>query len=174
MHGQERILRERFAQVTCAACGLRHRPDVMLVLAQRESRWLGLLTCWQCQRRSIFVASFPRSAGSLDALDALDPLDPSRLPPVTHPRLPALSSRWSIQHVPPQAGDLPNLIHPHPSESADTFNSSDPLSSPDSLPDSLRERVVTANDVDGMRTFLEGFNGDFRTLFGPPEGHSRS
>jgi len=148
VQGQERILRERFARLICVACGSLHRPEDMLVLAQRGSRWLLLLTCWQCQRRGIFVASFPRLAQSPDALPSLDPLDTSPTmygPPTTSP--------WRAPSSGPLTADIPGGFRPYASH-----------------PD--LDAVVTSGDVESIRHFLEGFNGDFRTLFGPSNGLS--
>lgn len=146
MRGQERILREQLARVACETCGADHQPDDMLVLAQRGSRWLVLLTCHQCTRRCIFVASFPHPSSPSVALDPLDTLDPLGSPPPPSSRRPA----------PP------------------------PLSSEQSYSDSLRanssnsghahsDSTVTLDDVQQVRRFLDGFNGDFRTLFGPTD-----
>jgi hypothetical protein len=35
------------------------------------------------------------------------------------------------------------------------------------------DSAVTTGDVDGIRQFLEGFNGDFHALFGPSNGMAR-
>lgn len=90
-----------------------------------------LVTCWRCQRRGIFIATFPRDEAS---------------PP---PHIHALDAR-----------DLP-------------FASS--LSSADAAQPSARPQVsqsgpITLGDVDAMRRFLMGFNGDFHTLFGGGAG----
>ncbi len=34
------------------------------MLAHRASHWLVLVTCWRCQRRGIFIATFPRDGHS--------------------------------------------------------------------------------------------------------------
>lgn len=148
VQGQERILRERFARLTCVACGSYHRPDDMLVLAQRGSRWLLLLTCWQCQRRGIFVASFPHMAQSPDSLTPLDTLD---TPPTMYQA--PTTSHWQAPPSPPLTEDIPSNLNAY-------------VSHPD------LDAVVTSGDVESIRRFLEGFNGDFRTLFGPSNGLS--
>jgi hypothetical protein len=83
-----------------------------------------LVTCWHCQHRGIFIATFPQ-----DELAPPPPqiqaLDTNALPFPALPSIPALP----------------------------------PLPASDSGP-------VTLGDVDAMRQFLLGFNGDFRTLFG--------
>jgi len=38
---------------------------------------------------------------------------------------------------------------------------------------SLEHDAVTFGDVESIKRFLEGFNGDFRTLFGPSDGLAR-
>ena len=142
MQGQERILRERFARLVCVACGSPHRPDDMLVLAQRGSRWLILLTCWQCQRRGIFVASFPRTAHTPESLTSLQAFD---TPPTMY-EAPA-SADWRSPSSSSPADDTPGLVTPYSSH-----------------PDA---DAVTSGDVESIKRFLEGFDGDFRTLFGP-------
>lgn len=149
MRGQERILRERFARLECAACGAFHHLDDMLVLAQRGSRWLVLLTCWQCQRRGIFVASFPQSSMPPESLDALDSSAASS------PIAPTISQHWLAPAPPHLSEDIPGMMGAYPPDSADTTP------------------PVTAHDVDGIKRFLDGFNGDFRTLFGPSDGLAR-
>ncbi len=146
MQGQERILRERFARIACVECGSRHRQDDMLVLAQRGSRWLLLLTCWRCQRRGIFVASFPRASHSPESPDALD------APPTLYQA--PTAPQWLTPPIVPQAQDTPGMM--------------DSYSSP-----SLEHDAVTFGDVESIKRFLEGFNGDFRTLFGPSDGLAR-
>jgi hypothetical protein len=117
----------------------------MLVLAQRGSRWLILLTCWQCQRRGIFVASFPHTAQSPESLTSLDALD---TPPTMYE---APTTRpWRSPSSTPSPADTPGIVGPYPSHSD--------------------EDVVTLSDVESIKNFLEGFNGDFRSLFGPSNG----
>ena len=149
MRGQEHILREQFAQFICVTCGATHRPGDMHVLAQRGSRWLLLLTCWQCQRRGIFVASFPRVESGPKTGESLDNADAPTIFP------PSSASPWQIAVSPsPRIGDTPSSISAYP-----TTSSSD--------------SAVTVGDVDSIRQFLEGFNGDFHTLFGPSGGMAR-
>ena len=59
MHGQEDIIRERFSHDPCGSCGATQRREDVIILAHRGPRWLVLLTCWRCQRRGIFIATFP-------------------------------------------------------------------------------------------------------------------
>ncbi len=139
MRGQERILRERLARFACETCGADHQPDDMLVLAQRGSRWLVLLTCHQCARRCIFVASFPHPASpsvALDPLEHLDSLD-SPTPPSATGQTPSLFSDQS----------LPDILRP-------------------ATPGGRADSPVTFDDVEDVKRFLDGFNGDFRSLFG--------
>lgn len=146
MQGQENILRDRFAQDVCAACGAYHRPDDMLVLARRGSRWLILLTCWQCQRRGIFVASFPSAGHTPQAMEPLNSVDAPTLYPQPTPQ------HWQNPSSPfPRINDTPGI-----------------LGTPSSP--STPDLAISASDVDSIRRFLEGFNGDFRTLFGPSNG----
>lgn len=148
MKGQERILRERFTQVACQSCGVDHLPDDMLVLAQRGSRWLVLLTCQRCKHRGIFVASFPHPPapaehlGAVNALDDLDQIDDFEFDDLLH-RLFASPATAPLQL-------------------SDPSRSSQPLS----------DAPITAADVARMQRFLDGFNGDFQALFGPLDGPS--
>jgi hypothetical protein len=132
VRGQEEILRERFAHERCATCGAFRRREDVITLAHRGSRWLMLVSCWHCQRRGIYIATFPQ-----DELAPPPPqihaLDTNTLPFPALPSFPSLPSNPS----------LPSL----------------PALPPDSGP-------ITRGDVDAMRQFLMGFNGDFRTLFG--------
>lgn len=152
MKGQERILRERFAQVACQSCGVDHLPDDMLVLAQRGSRWLVLLTCHQCKHRGIFVASFPHPssrAERLDALDSLDSLDSFDLSAPADPLAPTLPDLWAPSTVSPaNVSDARRASTPHDNS------------------------AITAADVVSIRQFLDGFNGDFHALFGSADGPS--
>jgi hypothetical protein len=152
LHGQERILRERFARLACVACGASHHLDDMLVLAQRGSRWLVLLTCWQCQRRGIFVASFPQPTTPREAADTCEPQ------PAPSSISPTIAQHWLIPSPTSLSDDfpddLPGMAHPFPAHP-------------------LEDAPVTTGDVESVRHFLEGFNGDFRTLFGPSGGMER-
>lgn len=151
MRGQEHILRDQFAQFICATCGATHRPDDMHVLAQRGSRWLLLLTCWQCQHRGIFVASFPRAEA-----DAKSPEPPAVTnAPTIFP--PTSTAPWQMPYsTSPHTDDTPGAISPYPNPSS-----------------SAHDSAVTSGDVDSIRHFLEGFDGDFHTLFGPSNGMAR-
>lgn len=62
MQARERIIRERFAAQTCASCGHSYAPADVLVLARRQSTWMVLATCTQCDHRGIFLVSFPSTA----------------------------------------------------------------------------------------------------------------
>ena len=64
VRGQEDILRERFSHDPCGSCGAPQRREDVIILAHREPRWLVLVTCWRCQRRGIFIATFPRGKPS--------------------------------------------------------------------------------------------------------------
>ncbi|HEX2351120.1 MAG TPA: hypothetical protein VHI51_22000 [Ktedonobacterales bacterium] len=148
MKGQERILRERFAQVACQSCGADHLPEDMLVLAQRGSRWLVLLTCQRCKHRGIFVASFPHSTApaehldTLNAMDDLDQIDDFEFDDLLH-RLFASPATAPLQ-----------------------------LSDASRSPQPFSDVPITTADVASMRRFLDGFNGDFHALFGPLDGPS--
>lgn len=147
MRGQERILREQFAQAACVQCGAEHQLDDMLVLAQRGSRWLVLLTCRNCKRRGIYVATFDRPALPPQSLDDLDTLDLQI--DGSHSRIsPALSQPW-----------------PLPSTASASDDPSDILNSHTHRP--LADAPITSGDVENIKRFLNGFSGDFRTLFGP-------
>ncbi|HEX8727031.1 MAG TPA: hypothetical protein VF739_00320 [Ktedonobacterales bacterium] len=146
MKGQERILRERFAQVACQSCGVDHLPDDMLVLAQRGSRWLVLLTCHQCKHRGIFVASFPHPSSraerldTLGAMDSLDPIDDFEFDDLLH----RLFASPSTTHRQPSDSNFPTQSH--------------------------NGAPITTADVASIRHFLDGFNGDFHALFGSADG----
>lgn len=93
MHGQEDILRERFSQHLCGSCGATQRQEDVITLAHRASRWLVLVTCWRCQRRGIFIATFPRNEQSLSAQSlSVDAQCPPFTPPVTSGDGPSLTS----------------------------------------------------------------------------------
>jgi hypothetical protein len=146
VQGQEHILRDRFAQDVCAVCGAYHRPDDMHVLARRGSRWLILLTCWQCQRRGIFVASFPPVGQASQSIEPPNGVDAPTVYPQPSP------SHWQTPSSPfPLINDAPSILGSHASSSTPDL-------------------AISASDVDSIRRFLEGFNGDFRTLFGPSNG----
>jgi hypothetical protein len=147
--GQERILRERFAQVACQSCGVDHLQDDMLVLAQRGSRWLVLLTSHQCKHRGIFVASFPHPSSRAERLEALDSLDSFDLSAPADPLAPSLPDLWA----PPTDT---------PANFTDARHSSTPHD----------DSPITAADVASIRHFLDGFNGDFHALFGSADGPS--
>lgn len=141
MQGQERILRDRFAGDMCATCGTSHRAEDMLVLAQRDSRWLVLLTCRRCQRRGIFVARFPSSTSSQHALESTD------VPTSIEAAFMGSPADWLDPTVIPESGKELDLVPPLWEEPTDTG-------------------PVTQADVDSVARFLEEFNGDFHSLFG--------
>lgn len=141
VQGQERILRDRFAGNTCATCGTSHRAEDMLVLAQRDSRWLVLLTCRRCQRRGIFVASFPKSASSQHAHEATD------VPTSIEAAFMGSPAEWLDPTVTPDSEQELDLIPPLWEEPTDTG-------------------PVTQADVDSITRFLDDFDGDFHSLFG--------
>jgi hypothetical protein len=72
VRGQEDILRERMSHDPCGSCAAPQRREDVIILAHRGSRWLVLVTCWRCQRRGIFIATFPRGKPS-SAAPALSP-----------------------------------------------------------------------------------------------------
>ena len=146
MRGQERILREQFAQNPCVQCGAEHQPDDMLVLAQRGSRWLVLLTCRNCKRRGIFVASFDHPASARQPLDDLDTLDMQLGASQTHIS-PTLSQPWPLTSTASVSDDPSDILSPLTQRP-------------------LTDAPVTSGDVENIRNFLNGFDGDFRALFG--------
>jgi hypothetical protein len=147
VRGQERILREQFAQAACVQCGAAHQPDDMLVLAQRGSRWLVLLTCRNCKRRGIFVASFDHPAPPRQPLDDLDALDTQLGASQTHIS-PARSQPWPLTSSASVSDDPSDILNSHARHH-------------------LADAPVTSGDVENIRHFLNGFDGDFRALFGP-------
>lgn len=165
MNGQEHILRERFAQVVCQSCGADHLPDDVLVLAQRGSRWLVLLTCHRCTRRRIYLASFPHPASRAERLRGLDgALDTFEPAGDADDYLRGILRNW-YQHTPDPAQpsdiiSLSPLIPPSPSASPSASAQHD-------------DTPITTADVARMRQFLDGFNGDFRALFGADGSSSR-
>lgn len=162
MNGQERILRERFAQVACQSCGAEHLPDDVLVLAQRGSRWLVLLTCHRCKRRGIFVASFPHPASRAERLRALeDTLEGGEPEGDEDDYLLTILRNWSARtpnRTQPSGSSLPSPTSPPPSATTSAAHADTP---------------VSAADVTSIRQFLDGFNGDFRALFGADGSGSR-
>lgn len=141
MQGQERILRERFAGNTCAICGTSHRAEDMLVLAQRDSRWLVLLTCRRCQRRGIFVARFPTSTSSEHAQESAD------VPTSIEAAFMGSPADWLDPTVAPDSEQTLDLVPPLWEEPTD-------------------KGPVTQADVDSVVRFLDEFDGDFHSLFG--------
>lgn len=155
MRGQERILREQFAQVACVECGAEHQPDDMLVLAQRGSRWLVLLTCRNCKRRGIFVASFERPTQRHPLSDLLDGIVDDMAPEQI-----ALTFQEPTRTLPTLSEPLPL-----PSTASISDDPSDILGAHSLQPHS--DSPVTPGDVENIRHFLNGFDGNFRALFGP-------
>jgi len=64
VRGQEDIIREWFSHDPCGSCGGTQRREDVIILAHRGPRWLVLVTCRGCQRRGIFIATFPRGEGA--------------------------------------------------------------------------------------------------------------
>lgn len=152
VYRQERILRERFAQLICATCGARHQPDDMLVLAQRSSRWLLMVTCSQCQRRGVFTATFPRVSRPSQPPSGADASPAATAPLALPPDL-----LGAAPYPDPSPDDTPGVVSP--------FIASAPsdLLHP---PHRLSPAPISSDDVDGIKRFLRDFDGDFRTLFG--------
>jgi hypothetical protein len=91
VRGQEDILRERFSHDPCGSCGTPQRREDVIILAHRGPRWLVLVTCWRCQHRGIFIATFPRGKPS-SAASALS----SETQPHSFTDVSALSDRPSL------------------------------------------------------------------------------
>lgn len=145
MHARERIVRERFAEQTCAHCGAQYPPEGVVVLARRRSTWMVMATCTQCQQPGLFVVSFP------DAQRGVEHEQPSEALPAAQIEIPNI---------------IPNLFLP---TSPDTLSRALADTPPPELPDLIQQgekpSPVTVNDVNKMHEFLARFNGDFNTLF---------
>ncbi len=197
VNAHERIIRDRFTRNTCAACGVYHTADDVLVLARRSRAWLVLVACHECQRRGIFVVTFPRSAksnvvdtpngaagtppetadgsGNLKAVKA----SPNRSP--RSPRSPMWPDLWQEPelHIERQALQLP--VNPNamyqssfqpandaaPTQPQDSQATPPPTPHTPPAPNTPPSPPVTHVDVDAIRRFLSGFDGDFKRLFNP-------
>lgn len=69
MRDQEDIIRQRFSHDSCGSCGAMQRQDDVIILAHRGPRWMVFVTCWRCQRRGIFIATFPRGERASPTFD---------------------------------------------------------------------------------------------------------
>jgi len=65
VHARERIIRSRFTEHECGRCHAHFTEDSVTVLARRRSTWMVMACCPRCQRRALYVVSFP-DAQSLD------------------------------------------------------------------------------------------------------------
>lgn len=178
VNAQERIIRDRFTRNTCANCGVYHTADDVLVLARRSRAWLVLVSCHECQRRGIFVVTFPRPAKSNNASPSATTSDATgELPPFTNdglrdkPQWPELWQEPELRierravPIPPQL-PTPNQSFPAPTDSAATIQPDDLAAAPPSPPlPPTPPSMVNHLDVDAMRTFLSAFDGDFQRLF---------
>lgn len=168
MNGQEHRIRERFAQVACQSCGAEHQPDDVLVLAQRGSRWLVLLTCRRCTRRRIYLASFPHPASRAERLRDLDGAQDIFEPAGdADDYLRTILRNW-YRHTPDPASSSDNSA-PRPTSPPSSTSPSASRSA--SVPHDVSP--ITTADVARMRHFLDGFNGDFHALFGADGSGSR-
>src|SRR5215469_9980010 len=136
MHPRERVVRERFAEQACRHCGAHYPPTCVVVLARRPAAWMVMATCDRCERRALFLVTFPRGHTGV---------------PLIQPDDPHLLAR-SFPPLPPRRPALPSPQPPSPRV---------PL-----LPDATaHSSPVTDDDVCAMRDFLVHFDGDFHALF---------
>jgi|GEM_PF-1228834 hypothetical protein len=151
MRARERIIRERFADQKCAHCGSPYPGEGVVILARRSSTWMVMASCANCQRRSVFVVSFPpqpadHAQQSAHSFSFDTPIDVSPIAPVT-PIAPAVSA-------PPAS----------PERDSDTPYAPSPSPEPERIP-----VPISAADVNMIHEFLTTFDGDFRKLFRKPE-----
>ena len=179
----ERIIRDRFMRNTCTTCGVYHTADDVLVLARRSRAWLVLVTCHECQRRGIFVVTFPRAAKSNDANT---PNDAAGSQPGTANAINATPNRspmWPDLWQEPELRIERQALQLPPNPDA-KYQSSFQTANDDSAPARSNDAsatpppapytspapatplpAVTHVDVDAMRRFLSAFDGDFQRLF---------
>ncbi|HEY7125066.1 MAG TPA: hypothetical protein VH540_14025 [Ktedonobacterales bacterium] len=61
MHPQERLIRQLFTTQQCSHCATPYQEERVVVLARRGGVWMILASCTTCERKGIFVVSFPGS-----------------------------------------------------------------------------------------------------------------
>jgi hypothetical protein len=132
------MIRTRFAEHECADCGSHYLPTSVVVLARRRSAWMVMASCPTCERRALFVVTFP------------DQAQPNAAPlTFEEPRV------------------FPHAYLPRPSDSSHSSDpSSDlPIALP---PGAQRDLApISESEVAAMREFLASFDGDFGALFTP-------
>ena len=137
------MIRTRFAEHACADCGSHYLPTSVVVLARRRSAWMVMASCPACERRALFVVTFP------------DQAQPNAVPlSFEEPRV------------------LPHAFLPLPADFARSLDSSSDSSSSDlpfaSPPPPQRAAApISETDVSAMHDFLASFEGDFSALFTP-------
>ena len=107
LHARERVIRQRFATLTCPRCQQFQHQAGVLVLARRHDTWLVLVTCAHCDHRGIYIAAFPppASAGSAPSWSddplALDvrPLSPAALAAGLFPAIPRETPAVTLDDV---------------------------------------------------------------------------
>ncbi len=62
MHAQERMIRRLFTTQQCSHCLSAYREENVTVLARRSEVWMVMVSCDVCERKGIFVVSFPGSS----------------------------------------------------------------------------------------------------------------
>ncbi len=139
MHARERMIRTRFAEHECADCGSHYLPASVVVLARRRSAWMVMASCPTCERRSLFVVTFPDQARP--NAEPLSFEEPRVFP---HSFLPFPTDLDLFPED--SSGELPPAPPPTQSRGA---------------------TAVSESDVSAMRAFLAEFNGDFSALFAP-------
>ncbi len=60
MHWRERSIREQFEQQVCSHCGAVYPPEGVVIVAHRGGIYVLLASCDRCQRRALFLVSFPQ------------------------------------------------------------------------------------------------------------------
>src|SRR5579871_1380678 len=56
------MIRTRFTEHECADCGSHYLPTSVVVLARRRSAWMVMASCPSCERRALYVVTFPEQA----------------------------------------------------------------------------------------------------------------
>ena len=158
MQARERIIRARFAEHVCGHCGAHYTPESVLVLARRRSAWMVMASCPHCQRRGLFVVSFPDQTPN----DSGSSEDPTMFPDAFLP---------TLHTIPPSAGPSPVAPAPPAPPTSPTpptppsAPASAEMASPTTPPPTVPSPPITVTDVNEMHQFLAQFKGNFRSLF---------
>jgi hypothetical protein len=154
MHARERVIRDRFADQACSHCGAHYPPASVVCLAHRRSAWIVMATCGRCERRGIFVVTFPSRSSGAPLIQGGDTPIPQHPASAFPPALPRRSRSEPAPLQPPSSSALPVLPTPDPAAVL-----------PPVAPAPAPARPISDADVDAMRDFLARFDGDFHALF---------